>query len=112
MVTKTPDHVLKKIEGIVRNVVKERATDGLVFDPILVVSHPDTWDEERVFMYIVYDGDPDQLDPGWTMGFVDMVLQRTTEEELPIVPFKHFVHKSEWPEFYRYNVEPWFPATY
>ena len=110
MVTKTPKHMLKKIEDIVRKAVEERFAGEFVFDPISVIARQDHWDEERVFIYVVYDGDPDKLDPEWTLGLVDIVMQQTTEEELPIVPFKHFIHKSEWPIFYRHNVARWIPA--
>ena len=111
MVTKTPNDVLKKIERIVRQAVEERFANEFVFDPILVISRQDYWDDERVFIYVVYDGDFEKLDPDWTSGLVDMVMQQTTEEELPIVPIRHFIHKSEWPVFYRYNVARWIPAT-
>ena len=111
MVTKTPKHVLKRIEEIVRKAVEGRFAGEFVFDPISVIARQDHWNEERVFIYVVYDGDPDKLDPGWTMGLVDLVLQQVTEEDLPIVPFKHFIHKSEWEEFHHYNVAPWIPAT-
>ena len=111
VVIKTSDRVLKKIEGIVRDLIEEGPTDGLAFGPILVMSRPDNWDEERVFIFVVYDGKPEKLDIGWASGFVDKVIQRTGVEDLPVVPFDHFVHKSEWPKFYRHNVEPWIPAT-
>ena len=67
-------------------------------------------------MYIVYDGDPDQAGPRVDyLGFAPtwFCKEQLKEDELDtIVPFKHFVHKSEWPELLSsYNVEPWFPAT-
>ena len=111
MVTKTPNGVLKKIEGIVRQALEERFGGELVFDPILVIAHEDYWENERVFMYIVFDGNPNKLDPEWTVGLTGKVIEGTTEEELPLVPIKHFIRKSEWPSFYRHNVARWIPAT-
>ena len=111
MVTKTPSDVLKKIERIVRQAVEERFGDDFVFDPVLVIAHEDYWDNERVFIYVVYDGDFDKLDPEWTVALTGRVIEQTTEEELPLVPIRHFIHKSEWPVFYRYNVARWIPAT-
>ena len=111
MVTRTPDSVLQKIKGIVREIVAEKSGGEFTFGPIMVMSHEDVWGEERVFIYVVYDGDPDRLDVGWTGGLVDRVLQQVPSDELPIVPFKSFIHTSEWDEFYSYNVAPWIPAT-
>lgn len=111
MVTRTPRIVLKKIEDIVRQTVEERFGDEFVFDPILVIAREDIWGEDRVFIYVVYDGDPDKLDPGWTVTLVGKVTDRMSEGELSVVPFKHFIHVSEWDEFYRYNVARWIPAT-
>ena len=111
MVTKTTDDVLKNIEGIVRELVQGKSTNELVFGPIHVIAHDDYWDEERVFIYVVYDGDPKKLDFSWTIGLVDRILQRIPEGDLPIVPVKHFIHKSEWDKFRRYNIEPWIQTT-
>lgn len=111
MVTKTSDEVLKKIKGIVQDLVKERSSNELEFGPIHVVAHDDYWDEERVFIYVVYDGNPKKLDFTWTIGLVDRVLQRLPDGVLPIVPVKHFIHKSEWEKFNRHNIEPWIQTT-
>lgn len=111
MVTRTPKHVLKKIEDFVRQAVEERFGDEFVFDPILVVAHEDPFGDERVHMYVVYDGDPAKLDPDWAVRLISMVIDHMTEEDLPTMPLKRFIHKSEWEKFYYYNVEPWIPAT-
>ena len=111
MVTKTSDDVLKSIKGIVQKLVKEQSSEDLRYGPIHVVAHDDYWDEERVFIYVVYDGNPKKLDYAWTIGLVDRVLQQLPDGALPIVPVKHFVHRSEWDKFHRYNVEPWIQTT-
>ena len=111
MVTKTPKHVLKKIEGIVREIVDECPHDGMQFGPILVIAHEDPFGDESVYIYVVYDGKPGTLDPDWTVALPRKVVEQMSLDEIPTIPLKHFVHKSEWPKFYRYNVEPWILAT-
>lgn len=111
MVTKTPKHVLKKIESIVRQLVEERFGDGFVFEPIMALAHEDPFGDESVYIYVVYEGNPDKLDPAWTVTLSRRVLEHLTEEELDTFPYKHFIPKSEWKEVYRYNVAPWIPAT-
>ena len=110
MAVKTPKRVLKKIEGIVRKAVEERFKGEFVFDPILVVDHPDAFDEDRIHIYVIYDGKKTILDPGWTLGLTNTVLRQVTEEEVPTMPFHEFIHKSEWKRL-RKQVEQWIPQN-
>ncbi len=111
MNTKTPKETLQKVEGIVRDALEEQFGDGLVFDPIIVTPMIDPWDDERLHVYIVVDGDLERLDPSWTLGLVDIILKQVTEEEVPNVPLKSFIQKSEWEEYLREPEHRWIPTT-
>jgi len=112
MVTKTPEAVLKKIEKIVHESLDDLFGADFTFAPVMVISRQDHWDQDRVYIYVVYDGKPNSLGSERTLQLVDAVMRQTTEEELPIVPFNSFIHKSEWPEFYKHNVVRWIPETF
>ena len=111
MTVKTPKHVVKKINGIVRQIVKEEMPDGLTMEDVCVVAHEDPFGDETVFVYVVYGGDYRKLDPDWTTSLPRKILKRLKEDELDTVLFKYFVHKSEWPRYYKNNVARWIPAT-
>lgn len=111
MVTKTPKHVVKKIDGIVRQIVQEEMPDGLSMEDVCVVAHEDPFGDESVFIYVVYGGDPNEMDLDWAVALPRRVMDQLSSEEMPTIPLKRLIHKSEWPKFYRYNVEPWIPAT-
>ncbi len=111
MVTKTPKYVLKKIEDFVREAVSERFGEDLPLHDVCIVAHEDPFGEERVHMYVVYDADPSKVDPDWAVRLISLVIDYMPEEELLTMPLKEFIHKSEWPEFYHYNVAPWIRAT-
>lgn len=111
MVTKTPKHVLQKIEDFVRNAVEQRFGEELPLHDVCIVAHDDPFGDERVHMYVVYDADPATVDPDWAVRLISLVIDYMPEEELPTMPLKRFIHKSEWPEFYKHNVAPWIPAT-
>ena len=98
MRTKTPEEVLRKVENIVRTALEGRFKDEFVFDPIIAIPRIDPWGDERIEVYIVFDGDQKWLDPGWTLGLVGIILDQVTEDEVPNVPGKLFIGKSEWEE--------------
>lgn len=107
MTTKTKKETLKKVERIVREAVEERFKDEFVFDPIVAIARPDFWGDERIYVYVVHEGKTAIIDPGWTVGLVNIILQNVTEEEVPELPFKFFIPKSSWAEVKRKQVEPW-----
>lgn len=111
MTTRTPKHVVKKIDGIVRRIVQSEMSDGLTMEDVCVVAHEDAFGDETVFIYVVYGGDYRKLDPDWTSTLPRRVAERLSDEELDTYLFKYFIHKSEWPRYYKYNVAKWIPAT-
>ena len=94
---KHTNETIQKVEKIVRDAVEERFRDELVFDPIIVESRIDpVYDYEYLHIYVVYKGDPQKLDPTWTLGLTGLIIDQTTEEELPGVPSTSFVLEREW----------------
>ena len=92
--------VTRKVKSIVRKALDERFKDEFVFDPIIVQTRFDHDDDEYVDIWIVYDGDRKRLDPHWTAGLSGLILDQVTEDEVPVVPSKQFVEKSEWEEIF------------
>ena len=98
---RTTPETIKKVEKIIRTALEERFRDDFVFDPIIVEPWFDIIDgDEYLHIYIVYDGDRKNLDPGWTGGLSSIILDQTTEDEVFTNPVKGFVEKSEWEEMY------------
>ena len=106
MVTKTKTETLRKVERIVREAVEERFKDEYVFDPIVAISKPDFWGDERVWVYVVHDG-KGIIDPDWTSTLARIILENLTDEEVPDIPFKFFIPKSSWPGVKKNQVDPW-----
>ena len=111
MVTRTPKYLVKKIDAIVRQIVKQEMPDGLTMEDVCVVAHEDEFGEETVFVYVVYGGNYKRLDPDWTTSLPRRIRGQLAEDEQDTVVFKYFIHKSEWPRYYKYNVARWIPAT-
>ncbi len=97
---KTPQEVMEKVENIVRRLLAERFKDEFVFDPIIVQARFDHYDEEYLDIWIVFDGDQKRLDAHWTAGLSGLILDEVTEDEVPVVPSKHFIKKSTWKSMY------------
>ena len=57
-----------KIAGIAKNLLYERFGDDFVFDPIWVERKVDHDDDDYLELNIVFDGDQNKLDPGWTVS--------------------------------------------
>ena len=107
MVIKTPKRIIGKVERLVRQALQERFGDEFVFDPIIVASHPDAFDDERVHIYVVYDNEGKAAGPRWVGQLMMYVQDRVPEEELPLVPLVTFIPKSSWGSGYREQVERW-----
>ena len=101
---RTPDAVLEKVENIVRTALDERFGDEFVFDPIIVKRRYYYDDEEYLHVYVVCDGDFDKLPASWTGRLPGIIVDNTSEEELPGIPSKTFIGKAEWLEVYEGRV--------
>ena len=75
-----------KIAAIVKDLLTERFQDEFVFDPIIVEPEIDHDGDEYLKIYVVFDGDQKNLDPGWTLGLSGRVWQEVAEMGVPGVP--------------------------
>ena len=89
-----------RVAGIVKDLLTERFQDEFVFDPIVVRPEIDHDGDEYLEIYVVFDGDQKNLDPGWTLGLSARVWQEVAEMGVPGVPGISYVEKSEWEELF------------
>lgn len=91
------------IEAIVRETLAERFTNAeFVFDPIRVVPAVDEWGphasgEDYLEIFIVFDGDRKNLDPGWTSTLIRRLENKLIPAGIAEFPSPSWVAKSEWP---------------
>ena len=93
IVTQDPTGVI----GIMtREMLEEHFQDLFVFNPIVVEVKTDHEGDDYLHTYIVFDGDFDKLDPGWTMQLGGKLWPHTKALGYPAIPIQSFVAKSEW----------------
>ena len=95
----------EKVADIVRSTLVEHFADKFVFDPIKVIPAIDEFGdgdgEAYLRIMIVFDGDQEALDPGWTSGLIRRIRPRLIEAGVREFPSPSFVKKSEWPQLER-----------
>ena len=94
------EEVQQKLAGIVKDLLTERFQDDFIFDPIIVQSHFDEYDDEYLHVYIVFDGDQKKLDPAWTVGLSGRIWGDVEKLGYPNLPSRSFIEKSEWEELF------------
>ena len=87
-----------RVASIVRQLLSERFADTFDFGPILVEREFDHDGDEYVHVYIVFDGDQDELDPSWTSSLSGRLWPHLVEMGFDSPPSKSFIEKSEWAE--------------
>ena len=87
-----------RVAEIVRQLLDGRFGDTFVFDPIIVEREFDHYGDEYVHVYIVFEGDQDELDPSWTVGLNGRLWPHLMEMGIDSPPSKSFIEKSEWLE--------------
>ena len=90
----------QKIAGLVKDLLIERFHERFVFDPIVVQHEIDHDGDEYLDIYIVFDGDQKNLDPGWTIKIPGHIWPESIAIGVPSVPGISFVEKSEWEELF------------
>ena len=90
--------VLEKVADIAKGLMEERFGDDFVFDPVFVKEKVDHYDEDYLEIYIVYDGDYQNLDAGWTVGLGLRMMPALSEIGVTEPPGHLLVEKSEWEE--------------
>ena len=94
------EEVQQKVAGLIRDLLTERFKGDFVFDPIIVQSEFDEYDDEYLHVYIVFDGDRSNLDPAWTVGLSGRIWEDAEKLGYPNLPSKSFIKKSEWEGFF------------
>ena len=84
-----------RVTGIVRQILSERFGDSFDFDPIIVKMECDHDGDEYVHVYIVFDGDQDELDRSWTVGQSVMLWPHLMKMGFDNPPSKSLFEKSE-----------------
>ena len=92
--------VQQKVAGMMRDLLTERFQDELVFDPIIVQSEFDEYDDEYLHIYIVFDGDQKKLIPDKTIGLSGCLWEDVEKLGYPHLPSRSFIEKSEWEELF------------
>lgn len=108
MWVKTPQYVLDKIEAAVWEYINARYHGEDVFGPVFVMEHPDVFEEDRIHIYIFYDGAEKLLDRDFRWGVNGYVRKFVTLDEVPLLPNVDFFHKSWWKQV-KTRVGKWIP---
>ena len=87
-----------QITSIVRELLLQRFGGTFDFDPIIVEREFDHDGDEYVHVYIVFDGNQDELDPSWTSSLIGRLWPHLVEMGFSSPPSKSFIEKSEWLE--------------
>ena len=98
---KTTMETIRKTNNIVRNALEEQYGDEFKFDPIITIPRLDHEDDEYLHVYVVYEGDRENLDPGWISDLLVIILDGLTEDEVFRVPATSFVPKASWEEGFK-----------
>ena len=108
MMQATPitQQIIERVEDIVRELLEERfASDGLVFDPIIVERKIDHYGDEYIDVRIIFDGNAKLLDVDWRLNLVGRIHSKLETEGvyLPNTIGKSFEKRSEWDYVQRYG---------
>ena len=104
--TPITQEILDRVEVIARDLLEERfASDGFIFDPIIVERKIDHYGDEFVDIRIVYDGKSKLLDVSWRLSLVGRIHSELEAEGvyLPNTIGKSFEKKSEWDYVQKYG---------
>lgn len=103
--------VADKVGKLVGESLREHFKDDFVFDPILVEPAIDPFGDEYLDICVVYEGEYEKLDPGWTVGLTTRLGEELLELGVTGVPSHSFVPKSDWKEIFQSRHprvhEPW-----
>ena len=104
--TKIPEQDLDKVRDIVARALAKRFTpEEFTFDPIIVKPEIDEDGDEILWIQIIFDGDQDNLDPGWTVRMFEFIDPELEKLGITAYPMTSFIEKSEW-EDPAYDI-PW-----
>lgn len=100
-ITTTDEATTERISAIVHGRLAERFTDEFSFGPIQPVLRTDHEGIDYLEIYIVFDGDQNGLDPGWTVKLPGRIRPQLTELGFPSMPQTSWIHVSEWADLFK-----------
>ena len=89
------DSVKDQVAAIVRRHLEERFGVQLVFGPIVVVPRTSYYGDDYLQTYVVYEGDGDQLDPGFLNSLYRRMRPELSELGVTNMPIESYIDKSE-----------------
>ena len=94
--------IIDRVADIYRRPLEERF-DKIVFDPIAVVPEIDQYGNPYLHVHIVFSGSWKKLDPRWTGGLTNRVLDEVDALGLgwENAPIESFVSKSGWKRLFQ-----------
>ena len=91
---------MEKVERQISEIVKEdlykRFPTGFIFDPIRVYPRTDHTGEDYLKVFIIYQGDTENLDPAHTVGLITRIKPNLRELGINDYTSCGFVEKDEW----------------
>ena len=85
-----------KISEIVKGDLYGRFPTGFVFDPVRVYPRTDEWGNDYLKIFIIYDGNGDDLNAEHTVGLMTRLKPKLRELNINDDIADGFVEKSEW----------------
>lgn len=94
--------VPEKVVVIVKNILDKRFgdVDGLTIEQVKVIPKIDHDGDDYLDIYVIFDGDQELLDPGWTSTLSRRIAPQLMELGVESPPSRSFVEKSDWEEVY------------
>ena len=86
----------RQISAIVKADLYERFPTGFVFDPIRVYPRTDHMGDDYLKIFIIYDGNGDDLNAEHTVGLMTRLKPKLRALNLNDYIADGFVEKSEW----------------
>ena len=96
MEERAPEAIERQIAEIVKADLYERFPTGFVFDPIRVYPRTDEWGDDYLKIFIIYDGNGDDLNAEHTVGLMTRLKPKLRELNINDDISDGFVEKSEW----------------
>ena len=98
--TTTKEERFDKVKEIVRKDLEGHFRDLFAFDPIVVHQAVDEYGdgdgEVHLRILIIFDGDQDRLDPGWTVGLIRRIRPKLIAVGVEEFPVPSFIKRAEW----------------
>ena len=96
MDTADTEIVERQISEIVKSDLYERFPTGFTFDPIRVYPRTDHMGDDYLKVFVIYEGNTDELDPAKTFGLITRLKPKLRELNINDYISAGFVEKSEW----------------